>query len=376
MAEPVEHRYDPLAVIAKVSSIVEQAELQELIEVTIGAAVDLTGARYGALGVANEHGRLVAFHHKGLTANEASLIGAEPSGRGVLGDISSHGVSVRTDDIVSHAAYTGIPDHHPEMSSFLGVPVTAGGKTFGNLYVTNRDEPFDEDDEVVMASLAVAAGAGINAIRMSHELRDRALVEDRARIARDVHDSIIQSLFAVGLGLQSQALKSDDPEVQASLYASSSAVDAAIGDLRQLIHDLHEDVATRASLSEEVDALVMRLSSPYEVPVDVAFHGNAPALGDELLDDVLQIVREATSNALRHAGATSVRVAIVVDERSMYLTISDDGEGFDVPATNDGLGLANMRTRAKRAGGELDIVSHDGSGTSVEARIPVVGDAR
>ena len=372
----MEHQYDPLAVISWVSLIVEQAELQELIEVTIGAAVDLTGARYGALGVLNDYGRLVAFHHKGLSAQEAGVIGDEPKGRGVLGDITSHGASVRSDDITSHAAYSGFPAHHPEMSSFLGVPVTAGGKTFGNLYVTNRQNPFDADDEAVMTSLAVAAGAGISAIRMSRELRDRAVGEDRNRIARDVHDSIIQNLFAVGLDLQSQSLRASDPEARSSLDASSLAIDAAIGDLRRLIHDLHEDVERKVSLAEEIDSLVMRLSSPYAIPVEVSFRGAAPILSEAVLGDVLQIVREATSNALRHSGATTVTVTVVVDERSIFLSISDDGHGFDVLAAPDGLGLANMRTRARRAGGEPDIASAGRSGTSVEARIPVPGERR
>jgi signal transduction histidine kinase len=343
---------------------------------TIDAAVDLTGAQYGALGVVNEHGRVIAFHHAGLSVEEAGHIGDAPVGRGVLGDISGHGVSVRTENIKTHAGYTGTPEHHPEISSFLGVPVSAGGTVFGNLYVTNREAPFDQDDEVVMRSLASAAGARISSIRMSHELSDRAVVEDRDRIARDVHDSIIQNLFAVGLGLQSQSAKSADPEMRSALDASSRAIDSSIGDLRRLIHDLHGDAERHLSLEEAVDGLVMRLASPYATPVDVVYSGVVPQLAEAVLDDILQIVREATSNALRHSGATAVQVTIAVGDRSMFLSVSDDGTGFDADAVPYGLGLANMRTRAKRAGGELDIVSSDGSGTSVEARIPVLAESR
>ena len=371
MTNASERPYDPLAVIGRVSSIVEQADLQELIEVTIDAAVDLTGAPYGALGVINQHGRVIAFHHRGLPTGDADLIGDLPVGRGVLGDITSHGESVRTDDITAHGGYTGIPEHHPEISKFLGVPITAERRVFGNLYVANRVRPFDEDDEVVMRSLAIAAGAGINAIRMSQELRDQALVEDRDRIAGDVHDSIIQNLFAVGLGLQSQSLRVSDPEVRATLDGSSSAIDASIVDLRLLIHDLHQDVGRSGSLAEEVDGLVSRLSGPYEIPVEISYGGAIPKLGVALLDDVLQIIREATSNALRHSGGTAVLITITADERSIFVSVSDDGGGFDVAATPHGLGLANMRTRARRAGGKLDIVSSSGTGTSVEARIPL-----
>lgn len=374
MPQTDDRQDDLQLVIERASSILEQADLQDLLDATIDAAMELTGARYGALGVLNEHGRIVGFHHRGVSSADSERIGRPPVGQGILGDIARHGAVVRVEDIAAHRGYTGMPAEHPHMSSFLGVPVKVRDRIFGNLYVTEKPGGFDERDEVAMKAIAVAAGASINSIRMAQKLRDTAVMEDRNRIARDVHDSIIQNLFAVGLGLQARSAVAEvGSELQAILDDASIAIDASIAELRRLIYDLHGDPQTRASLAQEVKELIDRLSGGYDVLAVLSVSGNIPVLDVSLIDDVLQIVREAVSNALRHSGATSISVSLSSDDRSLFLAIADDGHGFDVACAPWGLGLTNMRTRTKRAGGELEIESVHGRGTSVEARIPVLG---
>jgi signal transduction histidine kinase len=247
-------------------------------------------------------------------------------------------------------------------------------KVFGNLYVTDKPGGFNEQDEIAMKALAVAAGAGIDSIRMAQELRDSAVREDRDRIARDVHDSIIQNLFAVGLGLQAKSVASpDNTDMRLAMDDAAIAIDASIAELRRLIYDLHGDSPRRGSLASEIEDLVTRLGGPYEVPVVVSVNGDIPELDVSLIDDVLQIVRETVSNALRHSAATSIAVTLSADSRSLFLAVADNGHGFDVPNAPWGLGLTNMRTRTKRAGGTLEIDSDHGRGTTIEARIPVVG---
>lgn len=363
-----------LLVIECASTIVEQTDLESLLNTTVDSAMELTSARYGALGVVDRHGHVEEFHHRGVSSLTADAIGDLPAGRGILGDIASHGISINTDHIEEHAGYTGMPLDHPHMSAFLGVPIRVRNKIFGNLYVTEKPGGFNEQDEIAMKAIAVAAGAGIDSIRMAEELRDRAVREDRARIAREVHDSIIQSLFAVGLGLQAKsAMSADDSDMRVAMDDAAIAIDASIAELRRLIYDLHGDLPRRSSLASEIKDLVTRLGGPYEVPVAVSVSGDVPELDVSLIDDVLQIVRETVSNALRHSGATSISVSLSADDRSLFLSIADNGHGFDVPNAPWGLGLANMRTRTKRAGGTLNIDSNHGRGTTVEARIPVVG---
>ncbi len=374
MQDPNDRRDDLLLLIERASSMVEQVDLQSLLDGTIDAAMELTGARYGALGVVNDHGRIVEFHHRGVSSIDAERIGDPPVGRGILGDITRLGAVVRVDDISEHPDYSGLPARHPSMSSFLGVPVKVRDEAFGNLYVTEKSGGFSEQDEIIMKALAVVAGAGIRSIRMSQELQFKAVSDDRDRIARDVHDSIIQSLFAVGLELQARSLAAaDDPDLHSALDSASIAIDASIAELRRLIYDLHGDLPKRGSLATELEELVDRLGGPYDVPTVVSVIGSIPVLDDSLIDDVLQVVREALSNAYRHSGATSISVQLSAGDRSLLLAITDNGHGFDVASAPWGLGLTNMRTRIKRAGGDLDIDSDHGSGTIVEARIPVPG---
>jgi len=365
---------DLLLLIERTSSIVEQVDLRSLLTTTIDTAMELTNARYGALGVIDRHGAISEFHHRGVSSSVAVGIGDPPVGRGLLGDITNHGEVVRVNDIAQHSAYTGMPPAHPDMSSFLGVPVMVKDRIFGNLYVTEKPGGFDEQDEFAMKALAVAAGAGIDSIRMALELRDSAVREDRDRIARDVHDSIIQNLFAVGLGLQARSVAAaDDADMRVAMDDAAVAIDASIAELRRLIYDLHGDLPKRGSLAVEIEELVDRLGGPFDVPATVSVTGSVPELDISLIDDVLQIVRESVSNALRHSGATSIEVTLSADERSLFLAVTDNGHGFDVASAPWGLGLANMRTRVKRAGGDLNIDSGHGRGTVVEARIPVLG---
>jgi signal transduction histidine kinase len=364
-------RDDLLLLIERVSFIVEQVDLQSLLNTTIDTAVELTSARYGALGVINRHGRIVEFHHRGISESLADRIGQPPTGRGILGDITQHGTVVRVDDVAGHVGYTGLPPKHPDMSSFLGVPVKVRDKIFGNLYVTEKTGGFTEQDEFAVKALAVAAGAGIDSIRMAQELRDNAVREDRDRIAREVHDSIIQNLFAVGLGLQTDATGSADaPELRDTMDSAAIAIDASIAELRRLIYDLHGDLQTRGSLAVEIEELVGRLGGPYDVPVVVTAHGRIPELDVSRIDDALQIVREAVANSLRHSGATSITVSFSADERSLLLSIVDNGHGFDVANAPWGLGLTNMRTRTRRAGGKLVIDSITAAAHPLRHRYP------
>lgn len=353
------------------AAVAGQTDLTSVLYTTVETAMDITGAQYGALGVIDDDGGLQEFIHMGMGARTAEAIGSPPEGRGLLGTISRDGKTVRVDDVTAHADFSGFPENHPDMTSFLGLPIRLGSEIFGNLYLTDKEGGFTKADEEEVEGLAIVAGAAINTAGLQRRLRRLAVVEDRERIARDLHDAIIQDLFAVGLSLQAQSQKVVVPEVAQVIAETVERLDEAIASLRRFIFDLQPPIWTHRDLRAEVTELIGQLSAPYEVSTEVTFEGPLDALDPGVVDDALQLVSEAVSNALRHSGAAAVRVDIGSDREELLLTVGDDGRGFDPAQTTEGMGLENIRRRAERTGGEATIVSTPGRGTTVRIRLPM-----
>jgi len=195
-----------------------------------------------------------------------------------------------------------------------------------------------------------------------------ALVEDRERIARDIHDAVIQDLFAVGLDLQGLALTIDDEAVTQRLDRSVQRIDDAISSLRTFIFDLRSMSALHADPVKAIRRMAERLAGSRDVRVSVT----AGSLGSPVatqLDNAMQIVREAVSNAIRHGMAKSVDIRLDRDGPALVVTVMDDGGGFDTTQARRGMGLDNMRERASRLGGGFSIESTPGEGTTLRVRL-------
>src|ERR1035441_6046322 len=191
-------------------------ELPVLLGHVVEEACSMTGARYGALGVLNEdRTELAQFITVGLDPDEEERIGHRPTGRGVLGLLITEPQPLRLANLGSHPDSFGFPAHHPPMVSFLGVPIKVRDEVYGNLYLTDKVgwSEFTADDVALVEALAVAAGIAIENARLHERVREVAVVEDRDRLARDLHDTVIQRLFAVGLSLQSLASTATGPRV-------------------------------------------------------------------------------------------------------------------------------------------------------------------
>lgn len=358
------------ALVDWAASVAAQTDLDHLLEASVDAAMELTGARYGALGVLGEHGTLVQFVYRGIDEETAKAIGEVPTGKGVLGLISKSGQSFRLDRIGDHPASLGFPANHPSMSTFLGVPVRAGEARFGNLYLTEKAGGFTEQDQSIVEALASIAGSAVKTLRLQTRLRRLAIADDRERIARDIHDAIIQDLFAVGIALQATASRTADPDLAAALLAYATRVDDSIAALRQFIFDLGRPPADQRNLRGEVEDLVHRVAEPHGRDVALTVNGSFRGVPGPYIDDALQLVREALSNAIRHSGATRITVEIHESADAIGIAVRDDGSGFDLTETTLGLGLANLASRTERAGGELTIDTKPGEGTTIHATIP------
>ncbi|NNC92725.1 MAG: GAF domain-containing sensor histidine kinase [Acidimicrobiia bacterium] len=362
---------DVARLVGAAAAVAGAAELTDTLEAIVRTGMDLTGARFGALGVLGSHGFVTEFIHVGVPPEDVEKMGAPPSGHGLLGTITRAGGGVLTDNIAEHPDSAGFPEHHPPMRSFLGVPIRVGDAVYGNLYLTEKEGGFRDDDMALIEALATIGGSAIATARMSRRLRTVAIVEDRERIARDLHDGIIQDIFAVGLGLQSAAGKVSDSEVAAELRVAASHLDETITSLRRFIFDLRPPVWAQRRIRDELSDLAESLAEPHDVAVEILFRGEVDDLPDRLVDEVLPIVRESLSNALRHAEASHVSVMVNCRADQLIVRTIDDGVGFDVDAATGGLGLANLRTRASVLGGYIEITSNGGQGTTVEVSLPL-----
>jgi signal transduction histidine kinase len=521
-------------------TLAAELSLPMVLQRIVDLAAEVTDARYVALGVIGDRGELIDFITTGISAKQRQAIGALPRGRGLLGLLIREPRLVRLEDISKHAESSGFPPNHPPMHSFLGAPVQAMGRVYGNIYLTEKRgalefSPEDERSLLILATqagiaianaslyqeslrrerwlealreitgailegaeastlltsiaeharalagadaatiltttssadlLEVAAAVGAHAkevqghsvpltksisgevmqtgrvfhtddasthahayqpiIRLGHvgpaifvplRVRGRAtgtlmvanlkggkpfdegtvrltetfadqasvaieygraqanlqrlgLMDERERIAKELHDGIIQSLFAVGMGLQSTALTAGAPQTSARIDRAVEELDRVIRDLRNYIFGLRPGILADRQLDQALQALGDEFHTSSKVPIDVEVE---PALAANLSSrshEIVQLTREALSNAARHAGASHAVVRLARKGRAAVLTIEDDGVGFEVSATPAGNGLRNMHERAKAMGATLRVTSRAGKGARLVVTFP------
>ncbi len=358
------------SLIEAASAVAGQPDLEAVLETTVRMARQTTGARYAALGVIGPHAALSDFVYVGVDAETAAAIGHPPVGKGVLGTLIRDPAPIRLDRICDHPDSVGFPAGHPPMDAFLGVPVRSGDMVFGNLYLTDKDGGFTEDDETVVTALAAVAGGAVSSARLKGRLTRLALVEDRERIARDLHDAVIQDLFAVGLSLQGMTSGMTDEVMREGLDDAVDRIDQAIGSLRTFIFDLKTLDSRKPDPARALRRMAERIaaSSGMDITMEVADMSDVPAY---LFDDNMLIVREAVSNAVRHSDASNIVIAAHREADWVEVTVRDDGTGFDPKLAKRGMGLDNMHERAARHGGHVEISSSPDVGTLVRVRFQV-----
>ncbi|WP_259461057.1 MULTISPECIES: GAF domain-containing protein [unclassified Microbacterium] len=519
-------------------AVVEHLELPVVLRRIVEAAVELVGARYGALGVVAADGTLEQLVHVGMTDDEMTAIGRLPSGHGLLGALIDDPRPIRLDNRSEDPRSVGLPAGHPPMDSFLGVPIRVRDEVFGNLYLSNHPGgSFTEEDEQLVTALAATAGVAIENARLFAEIRRRqawssasaeinetlvssdeansistlaarvlrlaeadvvwvllptddpkqyrvetargldhlavegsririagsvvarvledhhprliddgsthevglstgdaigpamavplmagghpqgilyvarttgrarfaasdlemaadfagqaslaveltaarvdrqrmVLLEERGRIARDLHDHVIQQLFATGLDLQNVAESIAPSSVSDHITHSVSNLDAAISQIRTVIyaltppdHDRHDTIRNR------IIELAGKLSPGLARTPSVTFFGPVDlVITADLADDVIAVAREALSNVIKHADAQNTSVSLSVSEGSVSLEISDDGCGSRGVLRRSG--VANLEQRALRRGGAFTFDS-DATGTRLRWSVPFAPD--
>jgi signal transduction histidine kinase len=515
-------------------AVVEQLDLPVVLERIVTSAVELVGAKYGALGVLAVDGSLEQFINVGMTPDQIIAIGHLPEGHGLLGALIDDPRPIRLEKLSDDERSTGFPAGHPPMGAFLGVPVRVRDEVYGNLYLSNEDtRSFSAEDEQLVTALAATAGVAIDNARLFAETRRRqawsaasaeftanllspengdaiailagrilelsaadvvwvllpgenpaelvitiacgddesnmqgsfiteidslaasiirggvprqvddgvdlgftlsdgrplgpamavplmtdglaegvllvarmqggmpfavtdlemaadfagqasvameleaaradrqrmVVLEDRGRIARDLHDHVIQQLFGTGLELQSIAGSLPMGPVSDRIIQSVTNLDATISQIRTIIFALSAQVSEAPTsvrrwiidlANELAPALASMPALSFAGPVDLI-------VTNDLADDVLAVAREALVNVIKHAGATRTSVSLAVREGHVYLEIADDGHGFDGPTRRSG--IANLEHRALSRGGVFALESNEG-GTRLLWQVP------
>jgi signal transduction histidine kinase len=362
------------AVMALGSELSLPVVLRRIVEI----AIDLVDARYGALGVLDPgRTRLAEFITVGIDDDGIAAIGHLPEGHGILGKLIVDHTPLRLPDLTEHPDSYGFPPNHPPMTSFLGVPIWVRGEVFGNLYLTEKadHEVFTDVDEELVIGLAAAAGVAIENARLHEQVQEVTLLEDRERIARDLHDTVIQRLFATGLLLQgaTQRLTTDRPEVAERIQQAVDDLDVTVRHVRSVIFELQPITSSGRSTRRDLLAVATEQARALGFDPIVRFDGPVDtAVDDRLAEHLLNTLREALSNVARHAQATRAEVDVTVANSQVTLNVTDNGIGFDGTAPTEGRGLGNMRQRAEQLGGILKVTpTKHGAGTHVMWQVPL-----
>ena len=334
-----------------------QLDVHTVLHRIISIASELVDAQYGALGVLDPSGeRLSDFITVGIDDAGREAIGRLPEGHGILGLLIVDPKPVRLPDLREHPDSYGFPPNHPTMTSFLGVPIIVRDQVFGNLYLCDKAnaEVFTDVDQELVVGLASAAGIAIENARLHARVADLAKLEDRERIARDLHDTVIQRLFAIGLGLQATLRLVTDRTVSSRLVSAIEDLDATMRDVRSAIFELHSVTIAGRSVRQELIHLCAESARGLGFEPTIRFGGPIDtAVDDALGNELLAVAREALSNVAKHAKATAVEVSVEVREGMLSIWVTDNGIG---PTTNgSGSGLNNLRSRAERRRGTFEL---------------------
>lgn len=369
------------ALDAAVRGIGGVLDLEQVLQLIVDRVRDLVTAQYAALGIVDEEGQITRFVTSGITAAQRAAIGDLPRGRGLLGLIIRENRSYRIADIGSHPERFGFPPNHPAMGSFLGVPITVQGEPVGRLYLTNKLDAgeFSAQDQALVETFALHAGIAMENARLHAQVQRLAIVEERERISRDLHDSIIQSIYGVTLTLDDvPELVAEDPaEARERVDRAIGALQAVIRDIRNFIFGLRPLLLDSGDLLDGLRGLAaeLRRSAAMEIEARATIVEELPLA---VVAELLAITREALANVMRHSGASHVEMTAALEDGTVRLEIADDGSGFAPanPRTDGHHGLANMRHRAEGMGGTFTVESGEGRGTRIIVTVPKSGRPR
>lgn len=371
-----EYVLSQLRYITSLSINAAEAEtLEQVLQQIADAARELLNVRYAALGVPNLNGGMKHFKVSGISMSEIAKIHHTPVGEGLLGHIMDSRKPLRISSIQDDSRAGGFPEGHPHMSALLGVPIQIGEQLFGTIYLTDKEngETFTEEDEWLLEMLAASAALAIAGAQIREQQQNLTRLAERERIAMELHDSVIQSLYALGLGLDFASKADNIPKEM--IQETLQGLNQVIEDIRKYILKLSSSHGNgHLTLRGHVENLIDDLYIPPNMTLQLDVPGKPTALKSDVIEGVKSIIYECISNAVRHADATCIALKIRESKSHFCLDIIDDGKGFDIDniEPRGGLGLKNIRKRARLYGGNASVETAPGKGTKISLVIPLI----
>jgi signal transduction histidine kinase len=364
---------------AAVLAVAEHRSVRDVLQTIVGTARSLLDCAYAALGVPDDQGGFAEFVVDGITDEQSAAIGPLPRQHGMLGVMLSDPAPQRLRDLHADPRFRWWPAAHPNLGAFLGVPITGSltddDEILGAIFLANPNgrPEFSDDDERLLGVLAAHAAIALTNARLFEQGRELTLIQERQRIARELHDAVAQTLFSLRLTTQAAAalVRRDPDRAIAELETVTTLATEATNELRQIVAELRPPDLSRAGLSATLGARVALLNRVHGASITYTNDG-CPKLAPKVEEAMLRVAEEALHNALQHARATHVTVALRGDDHRSILEVHDDGRGFD-PATANAshrLGLASMRERSHAVHGRITVASTPGQGTTIRLEVP------
>ncbi len=364
-----------------VLAIAAERRVDPVLQKLVDSARGLVRARYAAIGIPDGDGGFAIFVTSGMSDAQYEALGQLPRTHGMLGAMLETSAPYRTENIQGDPRFVGWPSAHPNMRTFLGVPIVSRGEVIGAFYLTEkkgeRGAEFTDEDEELIRTLAAHAAIAIENARLYERSRELSTIEERKRLARELHDSVTQTLFSIGLTAEaaSELVEADPARARAQLGHLQELTRAAMAEMRSLIFELRPAELETEGLAAALRKHVEVLRRLYQQQIELRVEGDR-RLPPDVEKGLLRIAQEALGNALRHSCASHVLLTLDAHDSRVELGVADDGSGFDPDEAvqrSRRLGLTSMRERAEALGGTLSIDSKPGKGTRITVEVRTGG---
>lgn len=350
----------------------EGLNLEDVLTRIAQVSRSLVQCKYAALGIPNDSDGLQYFKVSGLSEYEIALMDHLPLGHGLIRAPMRERMPIRIPSIKNDPRSAGFPPNHPEMITLLGVPIKIGDQLFGVLYLCDRIDGnlFTEEDQQLIETMAGYAALTIASATANEQQNRLKILEERERIGMELHDGIIQSLYAIGMQLD--LLRMEDASRADKFKPIINSLDTVIGDIRNYIMQLRTTSETNQTIRQCMQDVVNKLSTPNTLNISIIAPEDRPPFAPATFEGICLIINEALSNAIRHANATEIQIESSIKSNMFLITIKDNGQGFELEANNrGGLGLQNMHKRAHIYGGTIEVDTAPGNGTQLQISVPI-----